>query len=487
MRNLSALLFLLTSGAVALGCGDDSSDDAALRDGGSADAAVRDGGSADAAPFDGADARDATTDAALDATVPSACALPIAFDVGLAYTRELRVEAGRSGGDGSVGSPFGSIEDAARAATPGTRIVLAAGTYRGSTYIEGLAGTATQPIAIVGEGAVILDAEGAAEVMHLSEISYVVLEHLVLTNAVANGLNIDDGGTFETPAHHVVLRDIEVRDIGSGGNNDCIKLSGLDDYFILDSRALRCNAGDAIDHVGCHRGFIHGCTFDECEGGGIQMKGGSADILVHGNRFTNIAGRSINAGGSTGLEFFRPIDAPYEAARLRIEANVFVGSGGGAIAFVGCDACVFANNDIFDPQRWVARILQETVDARFVPSRNGLFVNNIIVFDTADLSAFVNVGPDTSPGTFTFANNLWFATDNPAFTGPTLTDGIPAETGSVIQMDPGVTPTDLGLCTGSPGSFAGRVVAGSTADFNAQCWASPVPSIGAVQAQSCTL
>jgi hypothetical protein len=158
------------------------------------------------------------------------------------------------------------------------------------------------------------------------------------------------------------------------------------------------------------------------------MKGGSSDSWVHGNWFEDVAGRGINAGGSTGLAFFRPIDAPYEAARLTIEANIFSRGGassGAAIAFVGCDGCSFIHNTIIEPQTWVARILQETVDPRFVPSRNGVFANNIVVFDSADLRTFVNVGGNTAPETFVFASNLWFSRDQAGFTGPTLTDGIP--------------------------------------------------------------
>src|SRR5690606_17304789 len=136
-----------------------------------------------------------------------------------------------------------------------------------------------------------------------------------------------DGGSYETPAEHVVLRNITVRDVGSGGNNDCIKLSGLDRFFILDSDISSCNEGDGIDMVGCHHGVISGNTIHDTFDGGIQAKGGSADTIIHGNRFIDVAGRSINAGGSTGLEFFRPIDAPYEAARLRVVGNVFVRSG----------------------------------------------------------------------------------------------------------------------------------------------------------------
>jgi hypothetical protein len=420
-------------------------------------------------------------------TPPTGCMLPEAWDVGATYERTLYVATtGSSSGDGSAASPFGSIEEAARAATAGTRIVMRAGTYTGSWYIENLAGEPTRPIAIVGEGDVILDADGAGEVLHVTEATYLVIENITFQNSSINGLNIDDGGTSDTPTHHVVLRDLVVRDVGTGGNNDCIKLSGVDDFFVLGSLVQRCDAGDGIDQVGCHRGFMRGNRFESLSGGGIQMKGGSSDSLVHGNVFVDVAGRSINAGGSTGLEFFRPIDAPYEAARLTIAANVFVRPGasfGAPIAFVGCDGCVFANNTIVDPQRWVARILQESTDARFVPSRNGLFVDNIVVFDTGTVAAIVNVGGGTAPDTFTFGSNLWLATDDPGFSGPNIDPSIPPETGSVIQMDPMFADAASGdhhVPPSSPAVGAGRVVAGVTADFDGRCWASP-PSIGAFE------
>lgn len=418
---------------------------------------------------------------------PASCSLPVAFDEGVAYPRTLHVATtGSASNDGSEASPLDSIESASRMATPGTRILVHAGTYTGGQYVEGLAGTAAAPIAITGEDGAILDAGGEGEVIHFSSITYVVIEHLELRNATGNGINVDDGGT-EGGTHHVVLRDLAVHDIGTGGNNDCVKLSGIDDYFVLGCDLSACSAGDAIDHVGCHDGYLHGNRIHDTPAGGIQMKGGSADILVHGNWFVDVAGRAINAGGSTGLEFFRPIDAPHEAARLSIVANVFVRGGadsGAAIAYVGCDGCVFANNTVVEPRTWVARILQESTDARFVPSRNGLFVNNVVVFRGSDLRTFVNVGGGTAPETFTFANNLWYALDDPAFDGPTLTDGIPAETGSVIQMDPGITADDPDLCAGAPGAASGRAVDGLCLDLRDVPYLSP-PSIGAVQAYSC--
>jgi hypothetical protein len=362
-----------------------------------------------------------------------------------------------------------------------------AGTYLGTTYAGSLEGTADAPIAIVGEGEAVLDADGASEVLHVAEARYVVVEHLTLQNATVNGINVDDGGTYDTPAEYVVMRDLVVRSIGTGGNNDCIKLSGLDRFLLTGSDVSGCNAGDAVDMVGCHDGVIAANRFHDTPGsGGIQAKGGSSGTLIHGNVFVGVAGRSINAGGSTGLEFFRPLDAPYEAAGLRIVANVFVRSGDTPIAFVGCDGCVFANNTVIDPQTRVTRILQETVDARLVPCRNGVFVNNVVVFQTGVIGnpdRFANVGPDTAPETFGFGSNLWFATDDPGWTGPTLPAPIPAETGSVIGQDPAFEDAAAGnydVPATSPVRGAGRTAQNSPGDFAGRCWGDP-PAIGAFQ------
>jgi len=436
------------------------------------------------------DAPSAPTDApGLDAPTMECARPPAAFDEGLSPSRTLFVAPGAAG-DGTEASPFGDLEAAARAAPPGTRIPVRAGPHDADWFLSELHGTAAAPIWISGEPGAVLDAGGAGEVLHVSEASYLVIEGLELTGAASNGLNIDDGGSYETPSHHVVLRDLYVHDVGTGGNNDCIKLSGLDDFQIVGSRVGACRAGDAIDHVGCHRGLIHDNTFEPTAGGGIQMKGGSADIVVHGNLFTEIAGRGINAGGATGLEFFRPIDAPFEAARLRIVANVFerVGTDSGApIAFVGCDACEFVHNTVIEPRTWVARVLQETTGARFVPCRNGVFANNVVVFRRSELRTFVNVGSNTAPETFRFASNLWFALDDPSFSGPVVSDGIPSETGSIFGMDPQLEISRYQPCWDGPAARGADPSFEPVYDtFQGFCWSELRRAIGASEATSCT-
>ncbi|HEY5603109.1 MAG TPA: right-handed parallel beta-helix repeat-containing protein [Gammaproteobacteria bacterium] len=416
--------------------------------------------------------------------------LPVEFDMGVTYSRQTYVSptGNDDTGDGSIGLPYRTVVRAARNATPGTRINLQAGTYPVQGSIGNLQGTANEPIAIVGSGNVVFDAAGANQVLHFSDPRYVVLEGFTIQNAAQNGINIDDGGSYATPAEYVIIRNVRFHNIGTGGNHDCLKLSGVDRFLVLNGEFEDCDHGEAIDMVGCHAGVIKGNFFHNMPINAINTKGGSSDILIQGNRFSDIASRAINAGGSTGLDYFRPIDAPYEGARIRILANIFerVGNNSGAsVAFTGCDRCVFANNTIIEPRTYIVRILQESRDARFVPSRNGYFVNNIIMFSESDIRSYVNIGDLTAPATFTFGNNLWYALDNAAFSGPGISSPIPPETGSIIQQHPllDLANANYAIPANSPAAGQGRAVPGSIeSDYAGVLFATPL-DIGAFKAQ----
>jgi Right handed beta helix region len=398
------------------------------------------------------------------------------------YSLELFVaeDGNDTTGDGSVGAPYATIGRALSGIDAGTRVNVEAGTYPSIGSFGGLTGTATDPIAIVGSGGVIVDANGAMG-LGLQDAAYVVIEGLTIQNAVPHGFNIDDAGTFDTPAHHVVIRNVTFRDIGSGGNNDCLKLSGLDDFFVLGSSFSQCNQGEAIDMVGCHRGFISGNHFFDIIGNAVQTKGGSSDVTIHGNRFEDVAQRAVNAGGSTGLEYIRPQSATHEGARIQIVANTFRRTGSTPVAFVGCDACVFANNTIVDPTGYVVRILEENLERG--PGADGFFGNNIVVFSSSLLNGYswVNIGAGTLPETFTFANNLWFDLDGSSFDAPDI-EGPITETASVIQQDPlfvDLASDDFHLEQGSPAQGAGTAVPrGVLADLDGALYPDP-PDLGA--------
>ncbi|MBI4601464.1 MAG: right-handed parallel beta-helix repeat-containing protein [Planctomycetes bacterium] len=317
-----------------------------------------------------------------------------------------------------------ALRRAASGAAPGTRILLEPGEYAAGIFLTGLKGEAGKPIVIAGadrERPPVIRGGGTG--MQLTDPVHVELADLVVTGASANGINIDDGGSYDTPARHVVLRRLRVTDVGPRGNHDGIKLSGLDDFRVEDCAIERwgTGGGSAIDMVGCHRGVIEGNTLrhtDEEGSTGIQAKGGSSAIAIRGNRFERAGGRAVNIGGSTGLQYFRPPlregdGERFEAREILVEGNTFTG-GGAPVAFVGADACVVRFNTIYRPRRWALRILQETREPGFAPCRRGELTDNIVAFRAGEWGGAANVGPATAPETFAFARNVWHAIDEPA-------------------------------------------------------------------------
>ena len=426
-----------------------------------------------------------------DAGAP-ACAAISTFADGLTPTAEVHVAIGGDdqSGDGSSGNPFATIERAADEAGPGTAIRVHAGTYAGDQYLSGLQGTAAAPIWLggaPGEDRPVL--QGGGEGLHLSSVRYLVVHDLEVSGSTQNGINCDDSGEYDNPdaTRHVVFRDLYVHDVGSGGNQDCLKLSGVDDFFVLGSEFARCGgggSGSGVDHVGCHDGVLAHNHFHELSGNAVQAKGGSRDLSIRWNRMEDAGERAVNMGGSTGFEFFRPplefFEPNAEAWNIEVLANEIRGSTA-ALAFVGCVDCVAANNTIVDPERWVARILQETTTTAlytFEPAKNGVLVNNLVYYDRGLLSTHINVGANVDEQSFSFAHNLWYAHDDAGNSAPDLPV---VEESAVIGQDPGLSDVaggDYSIAAASPAAGAGQAVAGLTGDIAGACYAEP-PSIGA--------
>jgi len=402
---------------------------------------------------------------------------PRPFDAGARYARDLHVNAAAAtGGDGSVGAPFSTIAEALAKAQPGTRVLVARGIYGTVGSVRNLQGRPEAPIALVGTGGVVIDAGGQGSGLHIADPQYLVIENIAIRNAVPHGLSIDDGGSYASPARHIVLRNLSFSRIGDGGNNDCLKMSGVDDFYIAGSRFAGCNQGEGIDMVGCHRGTIAGNTFTDMPGIAVQTKGGSADVLVHGNRFVRIGGRAINAGGATGEPWFRPLAAPHEAERIRMVANLIEDTGSAPVAFAGCRDCVFANNTVVGPGDYAFRIVEENPTRR--PGERGYFINNIIVFDADALRSFVDIRKGTKPGTFMVDANLWHARDDPSFEGPALPLDLPPGRHAVTSRDP-MLDGEMRPRAGSPAIAAGREVPGGIpGDFDRRPYGGP-PSVGA--------
>jgi len=118
-------------------------------------------------------------------------------------------------------------------AKPGGKILLAPGEYEGGLFFQNVKGEPNKPIVIDAlDPANPPIVRGGGECLHFSDAAYLEIRNLVLTGARYNALNIDDGGTFETPSHHIKLVGLKVRDVGPHGNCDGIKLSGVTDFRV---------------------------------------------------------------------------------------------------------------------------------------------------------------------------------------------------------------------------------------------------------------
>lgn len=315
--------------------------------------------------------------------------------------------------------------------TPGAVLRIAPGDYPGGYSVTGVANLTVE----AADPARPPHFKGGSSAWHFSGCSDLTLRHLRVSGQRHNGLNLDDGGQGRRPMNRVTLEHLHVTDVGPIGNFDGIKCSGLQDLTIRDC-TVEGWGGEAIDMVGCHRAVVSGCRFAGKPGYsqavGVQCKGGSADVTIENCRFDDAGQRPINAGGSTGMPFFRPLGAKYEARRVIIRNNRIAGSPCAA-AFTGVDGAEFTGNTVLFPTKWVFRILQETTAAGFVPSRNVVIADNAIVYRRSQVPTAVNIGPHTAPETFRFARNRWFAADRPDRSKPELPT---EEIGGVYGVDP---------------------------------------------------
>lgn len=376
---------------------------------------------------------------------------------------------------------YASLSAAAADARPGDTLMFRAGTHAGGGHVSNLQGSSDRWITIMGDPSGTTLIEGGTNAFQLSDPAYLRITGLEFDGQTGNGINIDDGGSFDTPAHDLVIEHCRWRGIGATGNNDQLKMSGVDNFVVrfCDFRN-GSPGGSMIDMVGCHYGRFEDNRFENGGSNCIQAKGGTHDILITRNSFYRGGQRAINIGGSTGLQYFRPQNADFEAKNIMVWANVFTGAVA-PIAYVGAVRCAVLQNTIYLPEKWAVRILQESTDARFQQCGENLFQNNIVIVDDrADAPTF-NIGPNTRPETFLFTNNLWFHNGNSGWGGPNTPT---PEQNGIIGSDPllrapAMIDGNFRPLQNSPAIGAG-VATEALPDFLGQPFNTP-PSIGAIE------
>lgn len=329
------------------------------------------------------------------------------------------------------GKTYQRLQQAAGVAVAGDTIILFTGVYPGGDVIRQLHGNATAWITIMAAPGNEVVYRGGSEAFHISEASYTSIEGLIFEQQTGNGVNVDDGTGGKT-THHIRFKHCRWRNMNATGNNDELKLSGVDDFEITKCHFSNgAPGGSLVDMVGCHSGTFRECIFQNAGSNAIQAKGGSSDIVITQNKFINGGERAVNIGGSTNLAYFRPAGANYEAKHIFVQSNIFIGATA-SVAFVGAVECAVENNTFYLPGKWAVRILQETKTPGFLPCGINTFSHNIIVCANV-IKDPVNIGPGTSPETFKFSYNLWYKQGDPVLTN--VHNQI-QETKSIFNRDP---------------------------------------------------
>ncbi len=314
---------------------------------------------------------------------------------------------------------YKNIQDAASIAKSSDTILVRSGIYSGGMAIKNLRSETDEFINIIGETDSTVIIRGGNNSIQFSDARAIFIKNLIIEGQTGNGMNIDDGSTYDTPTSRVIINNCTFRDMVASGNNDLLKLSGLD-TFVIENCIFENGAagGSGIDMVGCHYGRIEGNSFKNMGSNAIQAKGGTQYLIIQSNFFEDCGERTLNLGGNTGLAYFRPIDAKFEAADISVWSNIIIGSNS-PINYVGSVRVEVINNTIIYPKIWVVRILQETVDeSRFYKCSQGVFDNNIIYL--GNLKTETNIGPNTLPQDFHFANNFWYNYENENWDGPQI-------------------------------------------------------------------
>lgn len=311
-----------------------------------------------------------------------------------------------------------SLREAIPKLKEGDVLKIAAGDYPGGYSISSVANLTIEAL----DPGKPPHFRGGKQAWHFGRCRGLKLRHLKCSGQSANGINLDDGGQRENPVSGILLEHLSISDVGPKGNFDGIKCSGLKGLRISHCE-ISGWGGQAIDLVGCSDSVISDCKITGKEGfsqhTGPQFKGGCRNITIERCTLLNAGERPIQAGGSTGTDYFRPPGVNYEARDIIIRDNRIEG-GTCACAFTGVRGAEFTGNTIVRPVKWVFRVLQETKAEGFLACGEVKVARNRITFRREQIGSEINVGDGTEPATFTFSANTWFAEDRPQDSKPRL-------------------------------------------------------------------
>lgn len=250
--------------------------------------------------------------------------MPTTLFSDLKPTRVLHVSVGTGTGDGSANNPFHSIQAAVNAATPGTAILVHAGTYTENVKIpNNRGGSSSAPVWLVSadgaQKATIIAPDATKPVIQALGVDNYVIRDLKLSGGY-DGIQFSQSGRdFTNLVNNVVLQNNVITNVAHDG----IKVGQADNVYVLDNRIDKVGAEEGIDFVAVTNAVIARNEISNVGGtsAAIFAKGGSTNIRIEDNFIHDVSGDGISAGGNTDATSFKPGYTGYEAKNVDVIGN----------------------------------------------------------------------------------------------------------------------------------------------------------------------
>ncbi|WP_188062713.1 right-handed parallel beta-helix repeat-containing protein [Sphingobium sp. KCTC 72723] len=239
-------------------------------------------------------------------------------------SKVLHVAIGSGQGDGSASRPFHSIQDAVNAATPGTAIMVHAGTYVENVKVPwNKSGTSDAPIWLVSadgpQNASIVAEDASKPVIQALGVDNYVIRDFALSGGY-DGIQFSQSGRdFSNMVDNVVIQNNVITDV----SHDGIKIGQANNVQILDNRISDVASEEGIDFVAVTNAVIARNEIFDIGGSSAAVfaKGGSTNIRIEDNYIHDVAADGISAGGNTSASSFKPGYKGYEAKNVDIVGN----------------------------------------------------------------------------------------------------------------------------------------------------------------------
>lgn len=278
------------------------------------------------------------------ASRPSASAPPTVLWVDPVRGRDRDTGADRRHALRTLGEAWARVPDAP-ATGGGVRIritpgVVPYGSVRNG-WLEGHHGSAAAPISIeAAEGAGTVTIDGGLNVYDVAHLSFVGLRF------VAGGGHpaASDVALHVERADHLTLRRVWVtagHDLHEG-----LKVNQSQHVYVEDS-TIAGSYENPVDFVAVQYGHVLRSNIHHGDDWCMYAKGGSAHLVIAGNRFHHCGTGGFSAGQGTGFEFMTAPWLHYEAYGIEFVDNVVHDTDGAGMGVNGGFDVLLAHNTLY--------------------------------------------------------------------------------------------------------------------------------------------